>query len=43
MRISLPSCFIRYPPYFDDNPFAIYEKILAGKVEWPRHIDPVAK
>lgn len=32
-----------YPPYFDDNPFAIYEKILAGKVEWPRHIDPVAK
>ncbi|XP_064455652.1 cAMP-dependent protein kinase catalytic subunit 3-like isoform X2 [Ornithodoros turicata] len=32
-----------YPPYFDDNPFAIYEKILAGKVDWPRHIDPVAK
>ncbi|XP_013787527.1 protein kinase DC2-like isoform X2 [Limulus polyphemus] len=32
-----------YPPYFDENPFAIYEKILAGKIEWPRHIDPVAK
>lgn len=32
-----------YPPFFDDNPFAIYEKILAGKIDWPRHIDPVAK
>ncbi|XP_076349320.1 cAMP-dependent protein kinase catalytic subunit 3-like isoform X4 [Tachypleus tridentatus] len=33
----------RYPPFFDDNPFAIYEKILAGKIDWPRHIDPIAK
>ncbi|CAG0897890.1 unnamed protein product [Darwinula stevensoni] len=32
-----------YPPFLDDNPFGIYEKILAGRVEWPRHIDPVAK
>jgi serine/threonine protein kinase len=32
-----------YPPFFDDNPFGIYEKILAGKIEWPRHLDPVAK
>merc|ERR1712111_116790 len=32
-----------YPPFFDDNPFGIYEKILSGKIEWPRHIDPVAK
>lgn len=32
-----------FPPFFDDNPFAIYEKILAGKIDWPRHIDPVAK
>ncbi|XP_076311665.1 cAMP-dependent protein kinase catalytic subunit 3-like isoform X3 [Tachypleus tridentatus] len=32
-----------YPPFFDDNPVAIYEKILAGKIEWPRYIDPVAK
>uniref|UniRef100_A0A1B6DJA4 Protein kinase domain-containing protein n=1 Tax=Clastoptera arizonana TaxID=38151 RepID=A0A1B6DJA4_9HEMI len=32
-----------YPPFFDDNPFGIYEKILAGKIEWPRHMDPVAK
>ena len=32
-----------YPPFFDDNPFGIYEKILGGKIDWPRHIDPVAK
>lgn len=32
-----------YPPFFDDNPFGIYEKILAGKIEWPRNLDPVAK
>jgi len=32
-----------YPPFFDDNHFVIYEKILAGKISWPRHFDPVAK
>lgn len=32
-----------FPPFFDDNPFGIYEKILAGKLEWPRTLDPVAK
>lgn len=32
-----------FPPFFDDNPFGIYEKILAGKIEWPRHVDPIAK
>jgi len=32
-----------YPPFFDETPFGTYEKILAGKLEWPRHIDSVAK
>lgn len=32
-----------YPPFYDDNPFGIYEKILSGKIEWPRHLDTVAK
>ncbi|XP_069158127.1 cAMP-dependent protein kinase catalytic subunit 3 isoform X2 [Procambarus clarkii] len=32
-----------YPPFFDDNPFGIYEKILGGRVEWPRHLDTSAK
>lgn len=34
---------VGYPPFFDDNPFGIYEKILAGKIEWTRFIDPIAK
>lgn len=32
-------CFHRHPPFFDDNPFGIYQKILAGKLEFPRHLD----
>eukprot|EP00092_Neocalanus_flemingeri_P023264 GFUD01025225.1.p1 GENE.GFUD01025225.1~~GFUD01025225.1.p1 ORF type:complete len:326 (+),score=82.75 GFUD01025225.1:71-1048(+) len=32
-----------YPPFFDDNPFVIYEKIVAGKIEWPQQVDGVAK
>lgn len=34
---------VGYPPFYDDNPFGIYEKILSGKTEWPRHMDAVAK
>ncbi|GLD68115.1 rho family-interacting cell polarization regulator 1-like protein [Lates japonicus] len=29
----------KYPPFFDDNPFGIYQRILAGKLEFPRHLD----
>lgn len=32
-----------YPPFVDENPFGTYEKILAGKLEWSRHVDPVAR
>ncbi|KAJ3194934.1 hypothetical protein HK101_001544 [Irineochytrium annulatum] len=32
-----------YPPFFDDNPFGIYEKILAGKIVFPSHFDSHAK
>lgn len=32
-----------FPPFYDDNPFGIYEKILGGKIEWPKHLDPIAK
>ncbi|XP_024118895.1 cAMP-dependent protein kinase catalytic subunit PRKX [Oryzias melastigma] len=28
-----------YPPFFDDNPFGIYQKILSGKLDFPRHLD----
>jgi protein kinase X len=32
-----------YPPFYDENPFGIYQKILAGKIEFPRHFDVNAK
>ncbi|KAJ1332737.1 hypothetical protein BSLG_008366 [Batrachochytrium salamandrivorans] len=28
-----------YPPFFDDNPFGIYEKILQGRIAFPSHVD----
>ena len=34
---------IRYPPFFDEHPFRIYEKILEGKVDWSRHLDANSK
>jgi len=32
-----------YPPFFDDNPFGIYEKILGGRIQFPSHFDQNAK
>jgi serine/threonine protein kinase len=32
-----------YPPFYDENPFGIYQKILAGRIEFPKHFDPYAK
>jgi len=32
-----------YPPFYDENPFKIYQKILVGKFELPRHFDPDCK
>lgn len=34
---------VGYPPFYDDNPFGIYEKILSGKIDWPKQMDPIAK
>lgn len=32
-----------FPPFFDENPFDIYRKILEGRVEFPRHFEHYAK
>mmetsp|Transcript_52570 Transcript_52570/g.128467 ORF Transcript_52570/g.128467 Transcript_52570/m.128467 type:complete len:350 (-) Transcript_52570:50-1099(-) len=32
-----------YPPFYDENPFGIYQKILLGRTEYPRHFDQHAK
>jgi serine/threonine protein kinase len=33
----------RYPPFFDDNPFGIYEKILTGRISFPPHFHADAR
>lgn len=32
-----------YPPYEDDNPMMIYQKVLEGKIEFPSHFSKKAK
>ena len=32
-----------YPPFYDENPFGIYQLILAGKVEFPRFVETHAR
>ncbi|CAB4010712.1 kinase DC2 [Paramuricea clavata] len=39
LGVLIYEMLIGYPPFYDDNPFGIYEKILAGKVEWPKTMD----
>ena len=34
---------VGYPPFFDESPFKVYEKILEGKLQFPKWIDPRAK
>ncbi|KAI9587547.1 hypothetical protein GQX74_003393 [Glossina fuscipes] len=43
LGILIYEMLVGYPPFYDENPFGIYEKILGGKIDWPRHIDPIAK
>jgi serine/threonine protein kinase len=43
LPLVVPTSRVRYPPFFDDNPFGIYEKILAGKIQFPPHFEPAAK
>lgn len=31
------------PPFVDDEPIGIYQKILAGKIAWPKYMDKHAK
>jgi len=44
LGILIYEMVVGYPPFFDSNPFGLYEKILLGKVVWPRQPpDPLAR
>ncbi|KXN90505.1 Protein kinase DC2 [Leucoagaricus sp. SymC.cos] len=34
---------VGYPPFFDETPYGIYEKILVGNVYWPRTLDRLSR
>ncbi|KAG6817077.1 hypothetical protein H0H87_012845 [Tephrocybe sp. NHM501043] len=34
---------VGYPPFFDESPYGIYEKILNGHIHWPRTMDPLSR
>lgn len=40
---SSPGSPPRFPPFYDENPIGIYQKILAGRLDIPRHVDSKAK
>ena len=43
LGILIFEMLVGYPPFFDDTPFKIYEKILAGKLAFPRYLSADAK
>ncbi|KAJ2681636.1 cAMP-dependent protein kinase catalytic subunit, partial [Coemansia spiralis] len=32
-----------YPPFYDEDHYRLYEKILAGRIQWPAQFDPIAR
>ncbi|KAF9472774.1 kinase-like protein [Pholiota conissans] len=34
---------VGYPPFFDESPYGIYEKILNGYIHWPRTMDRLSR
>ncbi|KAF4662179.1 hypothetical protein FOL47_006380 [Perkinsus chesapeaki] len=32
-----------YPPFYDENPFGIYQKVLLGRIDFPKHFDTKAR
>jgi len=43
LGILIYEMMVGYPPFYDENPLGIYEKILAGHAEFPRFVDPTSK
>jgi len=34
---------VGYPPFFDETPYLIYEKILNGQIHWPKAMDRLSR
>lgn len=34
---------VGWPPFFDETPYGIYDKILKGHIHYPRSMDPLSK
>lgn len=34
---------VGYPPFFDETAYGIYEKILKGKIHWPKDMDRLSR
>jgi protein kinase A len=43
LGILIYEMLVGYPPFFDESPFRIYEKILEGKIQFPKWVDARAK
>lgn len=43
LGILIYEMLMGYPPFFDEHPFRIYEKILDGRLDFPKPLEPSAK
>ncbi|XP_065888744.1 cAMP-dependent protein kinase catalytic subunit PRKX-like [Dysidea avara] len=43
LGILIFEMLVGYPPFFDEHPFRIYEKILSDRPDFPRHLESPAK